>query len=786
MSCVHYKFASKLVYDTVIFNGLNICLRDLKRQIMAREKLKAAVSDLQISNAQTGAEYTDDNALIAKNSSVIVRRIPVGGVKAAGKTSAVSRTEPASRTSKAIDDSPAPLSLAQLVKTNNLAEANASEEDKIKAMMIQSCHEYGPISYMKKPWDTPPPSYICFRCGKPGHYIKNCPTNGDKNFKPVPRIKKSTGIPRSFMMEVKDPNTKGALLTKSGTYAIPIINAEAYARGKKEKPTFLPVEPSSSSSSSENPVPDELLCLICKEIMTDAAVIPCCGNSYCDECIRTALLESEEHTCPTCHQTDVSPDALIANKFLRKAVNNFSSGTGYRKGLHQTIQQQQPPPPPPPLMTVAPPGPFQSKSACSASFYSRSSYTHSKSRSGSSRPCSNSPSFSRSCSRSFSRSPPYPRRGKEKSRNCRSRSRSHGYHHSRSRSPPYRRYHSPSRSPVFRGQSPTKRTVPQGDGERQHFNRYREVPPYTMKAYHGRSADLRDPFEKQRYRERERNYREWYEKFYKGFAVGAQPRPSVNRENISPDRFGPPGTRRENLPYARGCREDCPGGQNHRSHNRDRNDPEKPSGGECHSIKDPPKSNEKDMEYPLEDGKGNECKKHQKRRKGDENKGFPNAEFLEGARKPRMPVTAEDVKTGSLFTLPSRDDATPVRDEPMEADSIAFQLVSEKEKKEEKTKMKVEVAVPPKKGHKAKASQDKVDTDREESPIQPKVTKDHPETRPAKEEKAKKDDPKATKSDKPSNKEHKSKNLLKKANLLMQNLKKEKPFLGIVLDEARA
>ncbi|KAF1439406.1 E3 ubiquitin-protein ligase RBBP6, partial [Spheniscus mendiculus] len=204
-----------------------------------------------------------------------------------------------------------------VTQTANLAEANAAEEDKIKAVMIQSCREYDPVSYLKKPVGPPPPSHTCFHCRKPGHYIKNCPTKGDKNFESVPRIKKSTGIPRSFMVEVNDPNTKGAMLTNSGKYVIPTIN-EAYARGKKEKPPFSPEEPSSSSSSPDDPIPDKLLCLICKDLLTDAAVIPCCGNSYCDECIRTAVLESEEHTCPTCHQTEVSPDALVANKFPRQ------------------------------------------------------------------------------------------------------------------------------------------------------------------------------------------------------------------------------------------------------------------------------------------------------------------------------------------------------------------------------------------------------------------------------------------------------------------------------------
>ncbi|NWZ60717.1 RBBP6 ligase, partial [Haliaeetus albicilla] len=261
-------------------------------------------------------EYTDGNALIPRNSWVIVRRIPAGGVKVTGKTCVTSQTEPVRGTSKAIDASPASLSLAQLAKTANLAEANASEEDKIRAMMIQSSREYDPTNYMKKPLGPPPSSHTCHRCRKPGHSIKNCPTNGDESSGSVSRMKKSTGIPRTFLVEVKDPNTEGVRLTKTGKYAIPCLNVEAYARGKKEKPPFLPEEP--SSSSSDDPIPDEILCLICKEIMTDAAIIPCCGNSYCDECIRTALLESEEHRCPECHQTGVSPDALVANKCLRR------------------------------------------------------------------------------------------------------------------------------------------------------------------------------------------------------------------------------------------------------------------------------------------------------------------------------------------------------------------------------------------------------------------------------------------------------------------------------------
>ncbi|RMC10866.1 hypothetical protein DUI87_12578 [Hirundo rustica rustica] len=193
MSGVHYKFSSKLSYDVVTFHGHNISLGDLKRQIMARERLKVANCDLQILKAETSEEYSDD-AQIPKNVSVIVKRVPA---RVTIPPFGLDGTSPGVVVLPRNERMG-----AGSTQTPNLAEANAAEEDKIKAMMIQSCRYYEPLNDLKPPLAPVPSS----------------PTS------PVPRLKRSSGIPMSFMVEVKDPNTKGAMLTPSGKYAIPIIN----------------------------------------------------------------------------------------------------------------------------------------------------------------------------------------------------------------------------------------------------------------------------------------------------------------------------------------------------------------------------------------------------------------------------------------------------------------------------------------------------------------------------------------------------------------------------------
>lgn len=58
----------------------------------------------------------------------------------------------------------------------------------------------------------------------PGHWIQDCPTNSDREFDNKPRIKRTTGIPRSFLKAVENPNkgeiAQGVMVTPEGGYVV--------------------------------------------------------------------------------------------------------------------------------------------------------------------------------------------------------------------------------------------------------------------------------------------------------------------------------------------------------------------------------------------------------------------------------------------------------------------------------------------------------------------------------------------------------------------------------------
>jgi hypothetical protein len=57
-----------------------------------------------------------------------------------------------------------------------------------------------------------------------GHWIQDCPTNNDREFDNRPRIKRTTGIPRSMLKAVDNPSNaqpgQGVMVTPEGGYVV--------------------------------------------------------------------------------------------------------------------------------------------------------------------------------------------------------------------------------------------------------------------------------------------------------------------------------------------------------------------------------------------------------------------------------------------------------------------------------------------------------------------------------------------------------------------------------------
>ena len=150
------------------------------------------------------------------------------------------------------------LTYEQLKQTGDLASANATEEDKIKAMMYQSTFMYHecyaqlnvqrgqnntnnnkytwrrndttrqpsktPSTYQQQSMtpEMPPQGYFCHICGSPEHFIRQCPKKGDPSYQ---KVKRGHGIPKTFMTKLDRGNLLGAMMTADGSFAIPTINA---------------------------------------------------------------------------------------------------------------------------------------------------------------------------------------------------------------------------------------------------------------------------------------------------------------------------------------------------------------------------------------------------------------------------------------------------------------------------------------------------------------------------------------------------------------------------------
>ena len=217
------------------------------------------------------------------------------------------------------------------------------------------------------PDHPPPPGYVCYRCGEkgmflvtscafvypltsaPGHFIQACPTNDDPNFDGRPRIKRTTGIPRSFLKTIEKPSAiandgtvddtkqpSGVMVNAEGEWVIAEPDQASWDQYQAKAKVSAAAQQAAARGSKE--LQDRgLECPIDKRLFVEPTKTPCCQTTYCNECITNALLESGL-TCPSCSTEDVLLDNLQPDEETAAKIRKYHEEKGSQKESEELPQ----------------------------------------------------------------------------------------------------------------------------------------------------------------------------------------------------------------------------------------------------------------------------------------------------------------------------------------------------------------------------------------------------------------------------------------------------------------
>ncbi|KAL8840932.1 MAG: hypothetical protein Q9170_001125 [Blastenia crenularia] len=348
-SSVFFRFKSQKEPTRVAFDGTGISVFELKREIILSNRLGDGTDfELVISAEDTGEEYDDDTYAIPRSTTVIAKRLPALKPGRGGAARYVSGKMPQSaKTSHRADTIPVSSvsTKKQTDATNGIPDMNGAqtEDEKIAAMfklgadqwaqqqveMANATPVYRSGPSKGKPAnvpDRPPPQgYVCYRCGEKGHWIQGCPTNDDPSYVNRPRVKRTTGIPRSFLKTVEKPATmandgtvdetkqpSGIMVNADGEWVVAEPDKASWDQYQARAKVSAAAQ---EAAARGNKALQErgLECPIDKRLFVEPSKTPCCQTTYCFECITNALLENDLR-CPQCDTENILLDDLKPDK----------------------------------------------------------------------------------------------------------------------------------------------------------------------------------------------------------------------------------------------------------------------------------------------------------------------------------------------------------------------------------------------------------------------------------------------------------------------------------------
>jgi len=176
--------------------------------------------------------------------------------------------------------------------------------------------------------------YVMTTNRQQGHWIQACPTNDDPNFESRPRIKRTTGIPRSFLKTVEKPvaPTNDGLTDNSKQPSGVMVNAEGeYVIAEPDRASWEQFQAKAKASAAQAEVAATgskelrdrgLECPIDKRMFVEPMKTPCCGKTYCNDCIENALVNSDL-VCPNCSKEGVLIDDLVTDEEMVAKIKAF-------------------------------------------------------------------------------------------------------------------------------------------------------------------------------------------------------------------------------------------------------------------------------------------------------------------------------------------------------------------------------------------------------------------------------------------------------------------------------